>query len=103
MLLWPEGPAHRSSNHKTNRELAETPNDEIGSRKERPRLILWAPPPGRNWRGTRALSSVVTIQGVWQHGRSIHGLEDAYQLFLNRKDRAAASSSSGKCRLSGVS
>src|SRR5258705_471014 len=46
--LWLEGPSHRSSNHETIREIAETPNDETKSRKARPRLILGtAPPPGR--------------------------------------------------------
>jgi hypothetical protein len=49
--LWLEGPSHRSSNHETNRGIAETPNDEMGSRKERPRLILLtAPPPGATGR-----------------------------------------------------
>ena len=46
-----EGPSHRSSNRETNGEIAETPDDEMGSRKERPHLILWtAPPPARDRR-----------------------------------------------------
>ena len=97
--LWPEGPSHRSSNHETNGEIAETPNDEMGSRKERPHLILWTPPPPARDRVNAGVGKVVTIQGPRQRDDRFTALGMAHPLFLNRKSCVAAISPSGKCRL----
>jgi len=61
--LWLEGPSHRSSNHETNREIAETPHARsvrvwyCGRLLRREQLAVNA-----------GAAKAVTIQGARQHG-----------------------------------